>query len=115
MKPEELKSIADAIRESAEGRRETSQSVHSSMRGFTKELQSSRKLWHKGSRSILIKAGLALIAFPDPTISDAIGVGMVAAGLIHDRIQDSALHIEDVYKTFPQVLKELNSVRNRIK
>ncbi|MEM2915303.1 MAG: hypothetical protein QXH91_07895, partial [Candidatus Bathyarchaeia archaeon] len=33
-----------------------------------------------GSR--LIAAGIALIAFPDPTISDLVGAALVAAGLM---------------------------------
>ena len=52
-----------------------------------------------------------MIAFPDPTISDIVGSALVAAGLIQMKMKHSALHVEDVYKTFPQVLKELDSLR----
>ena len=111
VKSKELKNWADALRESASNRAETAHILHSSMKGFTGELQSTQKLWRKCGNPVLIKVGLALIAFPDPTISDIIGSALVAAGLIQLKVKNSALHIEDVYKTFPQVLKELGSLR----
>lgn len=111
MKSKELKDWADALKETASNRAETAHVLHSSMSGLTRELQSAQKLWRKGSSPILIKLGLALIAFPDPTISDIIGSAMVAAGLMQLKMKNSALHVEDVYKTFPQVLKELASIR----
>jgi len=111
VKSKELKNWADALRESAFNRAETAYILHSSMKGFTGELQSTQKLWRKSGSPALIKIGLALIAFPDPTISDIVGSALVAAGLIQLKMKNSALHVEDVYKTFPQVLKELGSIR----
>jgi len=111
VKPKDLKDLADAVRESALNRAESALILHDSIRGFTKELHSTQKLSRKGGSSILIKVGLALIAFPDPTVSDIAGAALVAAGLIHTKIKRSALHLEDVYKTFPQVVKELGSIK----
>src|SRR3990170_5479271 len=96
VKSKELKNWADALRESASNRTETAHILHSSMKGFTGELQSTQKLWRKGGNPVLIKVGLALIAFPDPTISDIIGSALVAVGLIQLKVKNSALHIEDV-------------------
>jgi len=79
------------------------------MRNFTEELRSTQKLWRRGNNSFLIKAGLALIAFPDPTITDILGSAMVAAGIVQMKMKRSALHVEDVYKTFPKVIKELTA------
>jgi len=39
----------------------------------------------EGSR--LVTAGMALIAFPDPTITDIAGITLVAAGLARNRIR----------------------------
>jgi len=111
VKPKELRDLADALRESALHRTETARIMHVSMGELTRELQSTQKLWRKGCNSVLIKVGLALIAFPDPTITDIIGSALVAAGLIQTKVKRSALHIEDVYKTFPMVIKELGSVK----
>jgi len=81
------------------------------MHSFTKELSATQKLWRKGNHSFLIKAGLALIAFPDPTITDILGSALVAAGILRFKIKRSTLHVEDVYKTFPQVIKELTTIK----
>jgi len=113
MKPKELRDWADALRETASNQAETAHILHSSIGELTRELKSTQKLWRKGGNPVLIKVGLALIAFPDPTISDIVGSAMVAAGLIQLKMKHSALHIEDVYKTFPQVIKELSSLKQR--
>jgi len=52
---------------------------------------------------------LALIAFPDPTITDILGSALVAAGILQFKTKHSTLHMEDVYKTFPKVIKELTT------
>lgn len=57
----------------------------------------------RGSR--LIAAGVALIAFPDPTITDVIGAALVAAGLIKNRMRQAT--VADVYKEFRKVYKEI--------
>lgn len=114
MKAKELKNLTDAACESALSRAEMIRLTQISMTEFTEQLKSTQKLWKKSGNSILIKAGLALIAFPDPTISDVIGAGMVAAGLIHMKMKNSALHVEDVYKTFPNVLREIGSIKQNL-
>lgn len=57
----------------------------------------------KGSK--LVAAGIALIAFPDPTISDLIGAGLVAAGLIQKRMKRTT--VVDVYKEFQDAIKNV--------
>jgi len=111
VKPKELNDLTDAIREWALNHAETARIMHGSLHELSKELRSTQKLWRKNDNSVLIKVGLALIALPDPTISDIIGSALVAAGLVQLKIKHSALHIEDVYKTFPQVIKELGSLK----
>lgn len=88
--------------------------MHASMRGFVAELKSTQKLWRTDNSSALVKLGLLLIAFPDPTVSDIVGAGLVAAGLIQIKMRNSALHMEDVYKTFPTVLRELGSIKEHL-
>jgi len=114
VKPKELKDLTDTLQKSTLNRAETAHIMHASMRELSRELQSTQKLWRKGNNPVLIKAGLALIAFPDPTISDIVGSALIAAGLIHMKMKNSTLHMEDVYKTFPQVIKELGSLRQSL-
>jgi len=74
----------------------------------------TRKLWRDGKHSVLIKAGLALIAFPDPTISDVVGGALVAAGLVQEGIRRRALHVDDLPKTFQKTMRELQSLRSSV-
>jgi len=107
MNSEELKALTEALHELNLSSKETL----SAMRGFSRELHSVRSLWRKNGGSRLIQIGLALIAFPDPTITDILGSALVAAGIVQLKIKRSALQIEDVYKTFPKVMKELTTSR----
>ena len=44
------------------------------IRGTVKEVKTARKLWRDGNKSRLIKLGLTLICFPEPTpISETVG------------------------------------------
>jgi len=112
MKVEELRNRAVLLRELGLSYGETAAVMNESMKGFAEELRLARGLLRKnngGSR--LVKIGLALVAFPDPTITDVLGTAFIAAGLIQNRIKGSTLQLEDVYKTFPRVVKELHSIR----
>ena len=112
MKEEELKNTATLLRELGLSYGETARIINTAMNGFAEELRFAQRLSRRnngGSR--LIKIGLALIAFPDPTITDVLGAAFLAAGLIQNKIRRSTLQLEDVYKTFPNVVEELRSIR----
>lgn len=49
--------------------------------------------------------GVALIAFPDPTISDLIGYAMVVSGQYMQK--KSPIGLRDTYKEFDKISKEL--------
>jgi hypothetical protein len=62
-----------------------------------------------------MKIGLTLIAFPLPiVIDDVLGWSFLAAGLIQKRIKNSALYLEDIDKSLPSVLRELQDLRQEI-
>jgi len=111
MKTEEAQNSAEVLRQLSLSRKETVNTIETVMRGFVGELRSTQKLWRTGNNSFLIKAGLALMAFPEPTITDVIGSALVAAGVIQLKIRNSKLHVEDVYKTFLRVVKELDAIK----
>jgi len=108
----EAKDLVEVLRELSLSRKETANTTDTVMRSLTEELRSTQKLW-RGNSSFLIKAGLALIAFPDPTITDILGSALVAAGIVQLKMKRSALHVEDVCKTFPQVIRELTTSKLR--
>jgi len=111
---EEAQKVLELLRQYSSSRKQTANTMNNTMHVFTDELRSTQKLWKQGNKSFLIKAGLALIAFPDPTISDVIGSAMVAAGLIQLKMRNSSLHIDDVYKIFPKVVKGLGTIKEHV-
>ena len=63
----------------------------------------------------MVKIGLTLIAFPLPiVIDDVLGWAFVAGGLIQRRMKNSALYLEDVNKIFPDLVKELQEIKQEI-
>ena len=107
MKLKEMKDYSAMLHEVSKDYAETIEIFSASMKGVAQEARSTKKLWRSNNRSPLIRLGVALILFPDPTISDFVGCAMVAAGLVHDNIKHSGLYLEDVYKAYPRLLKEL--------
>jgi len=110
MKTAEIKTLTDSVKELNESYAELMQVITDT----TKEVKATKKLWRKGGNSLLIKLGLALIAFPDPTISDIIGAALVAAGTVQMGIQRHTLYVEDIHKTFHDTLKDVLNVKSGI-
>jgi len=110
MKNDEIKTLADTLKELNENYIEVIQT----MKETTKEVKATKQLWRKENKSILIKLGLALIAFPDPTISDIIGTVLVAAGTVQMGIRRRTIYVEDVYKTFHSTLKDLWTIKRNV-
>ena len=85
------------------------------MKGVSKDLQHTKELWWNNRKSRLIKLACALITFPEPTpISESIGAAVLALGLIQRRIKKSALHVDDVYRTYQEINKDLLKIRQDI-
>ncbi len=111
MKSKESKTMTTVLQELGLSYRETLEV----MEGFAKNLRSTKGLWRDGSKSRLVKIGLTLIAFPEPTpISETIGVFVLALGLVQNKMKQSALHVEDVYKTFQDVNRNLLKARQEL-
>jgi hypothetical protein len=108
VKTDEKKALADVVKELNESYGDLLQV----MTETTKEAKATKQLWRKGNNSVLIKLGLALIAFPDPTISDILGTALVAAGTIQMGIRHHTIYVEDVYRTFHATLKDMWTVRH---
>lgn len=103
VKPEELKNVAIMLRELGSSYEETLDA----MRGVSRESRFVGRLWRDCDKGRLVKIGLVLIAFPEPAVSDIVGTILLSAGVIQAKIKRSTLHIEDVYQTFPKLIKEL--------
>lgn len=111
MEPRELKAIATVLQELGLSYEETLEV----MKGVAKDLRSTKSLWRDGDKSRLVKIGLTLIAFPEPTpISETLGVFVLSLGIIQNRMKKSTLHIEDIYKTFQDVNRSLLRTRQEL-
>lgn len=74
------------------------------------------KITKKGKSNFgnkITSLGIALIAFPDPTISDIIGSALVLSGQYIQR--RSPIGIEDVYKEFNNIGLELKRQQNNLR
>jgi len=62
--------------------------------------------------SWLVKAGLTLIAFPDPTISDLVGLMLVVAGVIKHKTKK--LTVADAYYEFQNTIKTIQKLQKTL-
>jgi len=114
LRPEELETIVIALHELGLSYDETVKLMNE----VTKDAKSLRSLWGKPSaggqkKSRLIKLGVSLIAFPIPTIGikKSLGAMLIAAGLVQERMKH--LHVADAYRTFQDVNRELQKLRQK--
>jgi hypothetical protein len=104
MKPEQAKIAAKALNELSESYVD----LLSSVKGTTNAAEAAKKLWREGNKSRLIKIGVSLIVFPEPTpISETLGACFIAAGAVQKGIRSRAIYIEDITKTFKNTLKDV--------
>lgn len=111
MEPRELKTTATVLQELGVNYQQTLEV----MKGVSKDLRLTKSLWKGGDKSRLAKIGLTLIAFPEPTpISETIGIFVLSLGIIQSKTKNSALHIEDLYKTFQDMNRNLLRARKEM-
>lgn len=104
MRREDLQSLILAARELGLAWRETD----TLMRGTFVEARRVKGLWRRGStRSPLIALGVALIAFPEPIVSDIVGWTLIISGLIGSRVRPPPIYVEDVVEKASDLLSEL--------
>ncbi len=103
-----LRTLRDSVKELSSSYAETLENL----KGFSDTLKSTKSLWKAYDKSKLIKIGLTLIAFPEPTpVTEIVGASILSVGLIKQRMNNNSLHIEDVYKTFQDVFKNIKELR----
>jgi hypothetical protein len=102
MKPEQVKNATKALNELNESYID----LHGAIKGTANTAKATKKLWREGNKSRLIKIGVSLIVFPEPTpISETIGACFIAAGAVQKGIQSRAIYLEDITKTFKSTLQ----------
>jgi hypothetical protein len=104
MKPEQVKNTTRALNELSESYMDLIGAVKST----ANTAKATKKLWREGNKSKLIKIGVSLIVFPEPTpISETIGACFIAAGAVQKGIKSRAIYFEDITKTFKNTLKDV--------
>ena len=79
-------------------------------KGTAENARAAKQLWRTGYKSRLIKLGVALILFPDPSpTTEVIGGCLVAAGAVQKAVRNRALFMEDVKRTFQSTIKEIST------
>ena len=109
MRVEEAKNTVKALAEVAEARKQLCRAVADT----NNQTAVTKKLFREGNKSRLIKLGIALIVFPEPTpISEIVGSSLVAAGAVKKGIQSRAAFAEDIGKDFKKALRDLSLTRD---
>lgn len=112
MEAEKIKTATKALSELSQTKKE----CYSIIKASYQDANCSKKLWKEKNKSGLIKLGVALIAFPEPTpISEIVGSGMVAAGLVQNQIKNHGVYMEDLAKSFRKSMKEVYESRYDLK
>jgi len=112
MKTDEVKTIVNTVKEMDESYVDLLQSL----KRMIKEAKSTRQLWRNGNETRLIKLGLTFIVFPEPSpISEIVGTCLLAAGVVQKGIRSRAIYVEDVYKTFQDVFKDLRTTKYNLR
>jgi hypothetical protein len=111
MKTEEIKTTTKALNE-LNG---SYSDLFGALKGTARDVDAAKKLWRAGNESKLIKIGVAILMLPEPTpISPAVGACFVAAGAVKKGIQNRAIFLEDVTKTFKNTLKDVWIIKNSL-
>ncbi len=111
MKADQANTSVKAIKELSESYVDA---IHA-LKATSKDIKKTKQLWRSENKSKLIKIGLALIVFPEPTpISETVGTCFVAAGAIQQAIRNRSIYVEDITKTLQTTLQEVSALKDDI-
>jgi hypothetical protein len=94
---------------------EAKNDAKAALRNTCIQCESTSKLWREGNKSRLIKIGMALVVFPEPTpLSETIGAGFIAAGAVQNAIRSRAIYIEDIGKTLKDTFRDVIDTKHNL-
>lgn len=114
METKEINNLTKAVKEVAKNHVEIHADATHSIKASTSNAGSVNKLYKSGSKNFLIKAGMALIVFPEPVVSDALGTTFLAAGAIQEGIKRQSIYLNDLPKAFKSAMKDLKASKELI-
>ena len=110
MKVEEFKALTDSVKALSRDHVELANSIG----GATRDVEGTKKLWKSGSKPFLIKAGLALLVFPEPIVSDALGTLLLAAGAVQEGIRRQAVYVDDLPRAFQSAMRSIKNAKDMV-
>ncbi len=114
MSTKELGKLTPTIKEVARTHVETFNDTKQSINSTAKCAGSANKLSKSGNKNYLIKAGMALIVFPEPIVSDALGTTLLAAGLIQEGVRRNSIYLDDMPKSLKSAMNSLKAAKELI-
>ncbi len=114
MTTKELNNLASSVKEITKNHVEMRTDASHSISATSTAAGSVKKLYKKGNKNFLIKAGMALIVFPEPIVSDALGTTLLAAGAIQEGIKRQSIYLDDLPKAFKSAMKDLKASKDLI-
>jgi hypothetical protein len=112
MKAKEFSDLTASIKQVTKDHMEMHANATHLVKATTNNASSVNKLYKSGNKSFLIKAGLALIVFPEPIVSDVLGTSLLAAGAIQQGIRNQSIYLDDLPKAFKSAMRDLKKSKD---
>jgi hypothetical protein len=101
--------VVQAAKELGETFTETA-TIINGMNGAVEEVNQLYDHGYGGAGSSMVSLGVAMVLFPEPTmVSDVIGGGVIAAGLLYNKIVPPPLYIDSIFETIQSQVKAIHS------
>jgi len=113
MKVEEFKALTKSVKDLTAMSKERVE-ISNSLKSVGPNVGQTKNLWKNGRKPLLIQAGLALIVFPEPFVSDVLGTSLLAAGAVQEGIKRQSVFIDDMPKAFNSAMKTLRNSKDLI-
>jgi hypothetical protein len=110
MKTDETKTVTTSVKELSACYADLTQILKET----TDCAKTMKPLWRSRNKPTLVKIGLALIAFPDPTISDIVGTALVVAGTVQAGIRRQTMYVDDICKSFQNTFRDIQNMKDNI-
>jgi hypothetical protein len=101
--------IVQAVKELGETFTETA-TIINGMNGAVEEVSQLYDHGYGGAGNSMISLGVAMVVFPEPTmVSDVIGGGVIAAGLLYNRLVPPPIYVDNIFETIQSQVKAIHS------
>ncbi len=111
MKTEEFRALTKSVKELTVMTKERVE-ISNSLKSVGAKTNETKNLWKHGRKPLLIQAGLALLVFPEPFVSDALGTALLAAGAVQEGIKRQSVYVDDMPKAFNNAMKTLRNTKD---